>query len=183
MSSSPPPTTSPPLSRPFLNAMSRLANSVAITTTDGTAGKAAITISTLSPVSAESPPSLLICLHHKTSAAQKIQRNKTFAVNILNETQRELAQLFAAQISPTPGKDKFTQTQHLWQKTPNGAWKLQDALGFFDCQVIQSVRCQSHIVVIGKILDIDIGAAETKPLLYANRAYTMLSSNLPTSAT
>ena len=164
--------------------MSRLATSVAIATTDGSAGKAGATVSTLSPVSAESPPSLLVCLHHKTSVAQKIQRNKTFAVNILNETQQQLAQLFAGmppqqsppQQSPLQqGEDKFDRTQHLWQQTHSGAWGLQDALAFFDCQVMQVVRCQSHIVVIGKVLDISLGGKGGKPLLYANRAYTMLT--------
>ena len=162
--------------------MSRIATSVAIATSDGTAGKAGATVSTLSPVSAEQPPSLLICLHHKTSAAQKIQRNESFAVNILNDTQRELAQLFAGQTLPPQGQDKFDHTQHLWQQTHGGAWKLQGALAFFDCRVMQAVRCQSHIVVIGRVLDIEIGEKARKPLLYASRSYTMLS-DLPIAAT
>ena len=170
---------SPPLSRPFLDAMSRLANSVAIVTTDGTAGKAGTTISTLSPVSAEDPPSLLICLHHQTAVAQKIQRNKTLAVNLLNDTQQELAQLFAGKLSPQ-NQDKFNHTQHLWQKTQLGAWHLQGALCIFDCQVIKAIRCQSHFVVIGRVLNIEIGATKTKPLLYSNRSYRMLG-DLPVS--
>ncbi len=168
--------------------MSLLATSVAIATTDGSAGKAGATVSTLSPVSAESPPSLLICLHHKTSVAQKIQGNKTFAVSILDETQRDIAQLFAgqsqssqsqsSQSQSSQSKDKFDLTQHLWQQTHSSAWRLQDALAFFDCQLLQSVRCQSHFVVIGRVLDIALGPSgrkRRKPLIYASRAYTMLS--------
>ena len=191
-------SASAPLSRPFLDAMSLLATSVAIATTDGSAGKAGATVSTLSPVSAESPPSLLICLHHKTSVAQKIQGNKTFAVSILDETQRDIAQLFAgqsqssqsqssqsqssqsqsSQSQSSQSKDKFDLTQHLWQQTHSSAWRLQDALAFFDCQLLQSVRCQSHFVVIGRVLDITLGPSgrkRRKPLIYASRAYTMLS--------
>ncbi len=159
--------------------MSRLAASVAIATTDGVAGKAGATISTLSPVSAETPPSLLVCLHHKTSVAQKIQANNTFAVNMLDETQRALAQLFASQPPHPQGKNKFDHTQQQWQQTFSGAWKLQDALGFFDCEVLQALRYQSHFVVIGKVLNIEIGSSDRKPLLYANRAYTMLSGPSP----
>ena len=174
------PPVSPPLSRPFLNAMSRLANSVAIATTDGTAGKAGTTISTLSPVSAEEPPSLLICLHHKTAIAQKIQRNKILSVNLLNDTQQELAQLFAGKLSPQ-NQNKFNHTQHLWQKTHLGTWHLQDALCIFDCQMIKTIRCQSHFVVISKVLNIKIGTTKTKPLLYSSRDYRMLA-DLPVSA-
>ncbi len=160
--------------------MSRLANSVAIATTDGVAGRAGTTVSTLSPVSAEEPPSLLICLHWETAVARNISANKTFAVNMLAEGQRQIAQIFAGNL-PLQGQDKFDHTPHLWHKTRDGAWQLQGALVFFGCRVIRSVRYQSHIVVIGRVLDIVMGDEEAQPLLYANRSYTMLSSLPPDS--
>ena len=54
----------------FMEGMSRAATFVAVATTDGEGGRAGVTVSSLTSVSADGEmPSLLLCIHHQSPAA------------------------------------------------------------------------------------------------------------------
>ena len=93
------PRDSMELRRRFLSAMSRAASTVNVVTTGGAAGRAGITVSSMAPVSADSRnPTLLVCVHELSPAANKILENKFFCVNVLRDDQSYIADSFAGPI-------------------------------------------------------------------------------------
>ena len=68
----------------FMEGMSRAATFVAVATTDGEGGRAGVTVSSLTSVSADGEmPSLLLCIHHQSPAASAILKNRAFCANLL----------------------------------------------------------------------------------------------------
>ncbi len=156
------------LRQSFLEGMSQAACTVNIVTTDGPAGRFGVTVSAMSSVSADSAkPSLLVCVHHKSNAAEAIQRNGVFCVNVLRDDQADVSDTFAGRIKTADG-DKFSSAQWVTQAT--GAPRIVDPLVAFDCRLAQSLRYGSHHVFFGEVEDMFV-ASGSHPLIYANRAY------------
>ncbi|MCG6902256.1 MAG: flavin reductase, partial [Rhodobacter sp.] len=158
----------PELRDSFIGAMSHAAATVNIITTDGAAGRAGVTVSAMSSVSADTPkPTLLVCVHHRSAAAQKIIDNGVFCVNVLKDDQSYISDSFAGRFSDVLN-DKFDCTD--WAAMPSGAPRVVDPLVGFDCRVASSERVGTHHVFIGEVNDIFI-ADQGSPLIYARRAY------------
>lgn len=156
------------LRQSFLDGMSQAACTVNIVTTDGPAGRFGVTVSAMSSVSADSTkPSLLVCVHHKSGAAEAIQRNGVFCVNVLRDDQADVSDAFAGRIKTADG-DKFSAAR--WATQVTGAPRIVDPLVAFDCRLAQSLRYGSHHVFFGEVEDI-FAATGSHPLIYANRAY------------
>lgn len=152
----------------FIGAMSHAASTVNIITTDGDAGRAGVTVSAMSSVSADTPkPTLLVCVHHLSAAAQKIIDNGVFCVNVLKDDQGYISDTFAGRFKDVVA-DKFDCT--VWAAMPSGAPRVIDPLVGFDCTVASSERLGTHHVFIGEVNDVFV-ADQGSPLIYANRAY------------
>lgn len=157
----------------FLAAMRKSASTVTIVATDGPAGRAGITVSAMTSVSADTPqPTLLACIHHESPAALRIHANRVFCVNVLRDDQAHLSDIFAGRRKQTV-PDRFAAAS--WLPAPSGAPRLQDALMAFDCSLASCHRIGAHDVFFGAVGEIFI-ADKGAPLLYINRAY---SSPLP----
>ncbi|MCB1835779.1 MAG: flavin reductase, partial [Geminicoccaceae bacterium] len=92
----------------FIDGMSLAATSVNIVTTDGPDGRAGITVSAMSSVSADTPqPSLLVCIHHASRASRAIIGNGRFCVNLLRDDQSYISDVFAGRLK-TPDGDRFS---------------------------------------------------------------------------
>lgn len=167
----------PVLRRQFLEGMSHTACTVNVVTTDGPAGRAGVTVSAMSSVSADTPqPSLLVCVHHKSHAAQAIVENGVFCVNVLRDDQSHISDTFAGRIKATGG-DKFACSAWALQKT--GAPRVVDPLVAFDCKVMSGERIGTHHVFLGEVHDI-FTAERGSPLIFANRAYGTAARITPT---
>jgi len=154
------------LRQDFLGAMSQAACTVNVVTTDGPAGRAGVTVSAMSSVSADSPlPTLLVCVHHASAAARAILANGVFCVNMLRDDQAHISERFAGRLGPG---ERFDCARWTVQKT--GAPRVVDPLVAFDCRLISGERVGTHHVFIGAVEDIFI-ADDGAPLIYANRAY------------
>jgi flavin reductase (DIM6/NTAB) family NADH-FMN oxidoreductase RutF len=152
----------------FLEGMSRAASPVSVVTTDGPAGRAGVTVSALSSVSADTPtPSLLVCIHGAARAVPLIEANEVFCVNLLRRDQSALADVFAGRRT-TPSGDKFEGLG--WQRLATGAPAITAALVAFDCELRKAVGYGSHWIFIGEVSEIRLNE-EGAPLLYANRVY------------
>lgn len=159
------------LKAPFIEAMSRHVSSVTIVTTDGPAGRAGATVSAMSSVSADGDaPTLLVCLHHETSAAPAIVENRNFCVNILSRAQQDIANIFASRL-PAPGGDKFSAA--VFERRTTGAPALCDALAVFDCTLKSYEQIGTHFVIIGAVQAVH--SQDGTPLLYGGRAYQSLA--------
>ena len=146
--------------------MSRAANTVNVVTTDGPGGRAGVTVSAMTPVSADSErPTLLICVHHLSSACGPIFENRNFCVNVLRDDQSYIADIFAGRITP-PGGDKFSCSEWIGDRSP----RVVDPLVAFDCDLVQNFRVGTHVVFVGEVCGTFISAGMA-PLIYSNRAY------------
>ncbi len=158
----------PALRQRFLNGMSHAACTVNVVTTDGMAGRHGVTVSAMVSVSADTPqPTLLVCIHHKSSVADAVLKNGVFCVSVLRDDQSHISENFAGRGS-AHGAAKFDCAQ--WSTQVTGAPRVLDALVAFDCKVTASERVGSHFVVFGSVQDIFV-AGGGAPLIYANRAY------------
>lgn len=152
----------------FLQAMSRAATTVSVVTTDGPAGRAGVTVSAMSSVSADTPqPTLLVCVHEASPASSAIRENGVFCVNLLRDDQHAISDVFAGRIR-TPDGDKFSCTR--WTALETGAPVAEDRLVAFDCRLTAEHQVGTHHVFFGAVQAID-QAADGRPLLYADRAY------------
>lgn len=158
----------PALRELFLEAMSHAATTVNVVTTDGPSGRAGVTVSAMTSVSADSElPSLLVCVHHMSQACRAILENGVFCVNVLKDHQAVVADTFAGRTGAGNG-DRFACGD--WAPVRTGAPRLVDPLVAFDCELKEYVRHGTHYVFIGQVVDIFI-ADPGPPLIYANRAY------------
>lgn len=156
------------LRQQFIAGMSHAACTVNIITTDGPAGRAGVTVSAMSSVSADTPkPTLLACVHHQSPAARKIIDNGVFCVNVLRDDQAYISDTFAGRFRQQVA-DKFEVAE--WHPMPSGAPRVVDPLVAFDCKVVSSERVGTHHVFFGEVGDTFL-AGRGSPLIYANRAY------------
>lgn len=158
----------PDLRSRFVAGMSYAACTVNVVTTGGPAGRAGVTVSAMSSVSADGEgPTLLVCVHHKSLAATRIAENDTFCVNVLRDDQSYVSDTFAGRFKDEVD-DKFDCTT--WQDCPGGAPRMTDALVSFECKLQSSQQVGTHHIFIGQVEDMHASRAGS-PLIYANRAY------------
>lgn len=153
----------------FLEAMSRVASSVHVVTTDGPAGRFGLTVSAMSSISADGErPTVLVCAHHQSRSAAAIVANGVFTINLLRHDQSAIADCFAGRIVREDG-DKFACAH--WETGATGAPRLADGLVAFDCRLLSAERVGTHHVFIGAVEAVTSGASGAA-LVYANRAYS-----------
>lgn len=148
----------------FLAAMSHVANSVTVVTTDGPGGIHGATVSSFCSVSAD-PPTLLVCLNEMGRTAEAVIKNKVFCVNVLPEESSKLAVVFAGHTG-LKELDRFSDPA--WHKDGVTPPILKNVTAF-QCEVTETVKATSHYVFIGKVTSISNG--EHPPLIYLNRKF------------
>lgn len=153
----------------FIDGMRQAATGVAVVTTKGPDGRSGVTVSAHCSLSAD-PPSLLVCVHHRSRAAEAILASGCFCVNVLSERQPELSEIFAGR-RRAPDEDRFAAAE--WMPLATGAPALVGALAAFDCTLVKDLRWGSHHVLIGAVCDIELG--EGRPLVYCDRSYARVS--------
>lgn len=152
----------------FLGGMAQAAATVNMVTTDGLAGRAGVTVSAMSSVSADTEkPVLLICVHHLSASAPAILENGVFCVNVLRDDQSYISDTFAGRFKGQIA-DKFDCAE--WTTQVTGAPRVIDPLVAFDCRVREHTRIGSHYLFFGEVVDIFL-ASSGSPLVYTNRAY------------
>jgi len=167
------PDLNPDLKGRFLEAMSWGVTMVNVVTTGGPKGRFGATVSAMASVSADSsPPTLLVCMNRGGATAPAIIDNGVFCLNILHESQRQIADCFADRVKTDSG-DKFDCAT--WSANAHGSWRLTDALASFDCRVLKADVVGSHYVIIGSVDSVDFRGS-ARALLYSARDYCAASS-------
>lgn len=152
----------------FIEAMSRVAATVNIVTTDGPAGRHGITVSAMSSVSADGDnPVILVCVNKQSRAAEPILRNGCFCVNILRDDQAHISDVFAGR-QRDGGIDRFAGLR--CERAPTGTPRFADALVSFDCKLLSAQTVGTHHVLFGAVEDVILNGIGA-PLIYTNRAY------------
>ncbi len=156
------------LRQEFVEGMSRAAASVSVVTTDGPAGKAGVTVSAMTSISADGEaPTMLVCLNESASALPPLLENKCFCINVLASDQNAISDIFSGRV-PAPEGDKFKSAAFRPGKT--GAPRLANALVSFDCRLVSAEKIGTHHICIGAVEEVHV-APEGSPLLYGMRSY------------
>jgi len=109
------------------------------------------------------PPLVSFCAAHTSSTWPHIKAAGHFCVNLLAEDQEELCRLFAVS-----GADKFAEIGY--KKAATGAPVIDDVLGFLDCTIEAEHEAGDHVIVVGRVHDLDV-AHEGHPLLFFRGGY------------
>lgn len=162
----PAPDTNAPVSPGrFREAMGAAATGVTVVTTDGVAGRFGLTVSAISSVSAE-PPLLLVCVNRRNPCVAAITQNGQFAVNILAESQDDVARLFSGR--PLKGA-AYDFATHAWDKGDRGMPLVSGAAAHFECEIESIHDAGTHRVFIGRVVTAARG--DQPPLIYSNRSF------------
>ena len=113
------------------------------------------------------PPLILICIGDFNESKDLFSKSKSFAVNILNEEQMDLSNLFAK-----PSPNKFDEiTWHLGElNTP----LIDGSLAWFECENYNQLEAGDHIILIGKVKY--FGKNDGSPLGYFQGNYITLDN-------
>jgi flavin reductase len=158
----------------FKQGMRRLAAGVSIITTFEDGEPHGFAATSVTSVSADPAPLLLVCVSRTVSCHDTIARAGRFCVNVLRETDIETARLFS---SSADRHRRFDLCD--WKTLSTGAPVLTNALANFDCIVHHAMEVQTHTVFFGKVEDIEILGEDIHPLLYVNGRFDGLRSVFP----
>jgi len=149
----------------FLTAMARVFSMVTIVSTDGPAGRFAVTVSSAGSASAD-PPLVLACINRRSPVNAAIHANGVFCINVLAVGQEHLSDCFAGR--PRDGASfDFAGTD--WVNGKTGSPVLRDCVAAFDCVLQSSHGAGSHTVFFGRVLEVLDGGSI--PLIYGRRSY------------
>ncbi len=148
----------------FVRAMRRVANSVAVVTTQGADGLHGATVSAFSSVSAD-PPMVLVCLRSGSRIAEAVATNRALCLNVLPQDRPDLANRFAGRDDHLTG-DRF---QGVEVTGVVGAAPQIKGATVFAGVVDQAVAAGSHSIFICRVQSVRAGPAP--PLAYLDGAY------------
>lgn len=145
---------------------------VAVVTTTGPDGRPwGMTVSSLCGVAVE-PPTLLICMRTGSPTLAAALQLSAFAVNLLNDQAKSVAELFA---SGAP--NRFDQVRWTREPTYRSPHLIGDTHTIADCRVVTTMDAGDHVVVFGEVFRVSRPeGTPSSPLLYGLRQYWSLSS-------
>jgi flavin reductase (NADH)/flavin reductase/chlorophenol-4-monooxygenase component 1 len=150
----------------FRGALSKLATTVSVVTTDGRAGLAGVTCSAVCAVS-DDPAMLLVCVHGKSVTNTAIKTNRVLCINCLNAEQRELSQVFAG-VGSIPMHERFALA--VWGTLVTGSPHCTSALVSLDCEAVDIRDIGTHSIFLARVLA-TAQSSNGDPLLYQRRSY------------
>ena len=130
----------------FRKALGRLAAGVCIISTALEGQRRGVTATAVCSVSA-SPPTVLVCINTSTGTCKMIQGSGRFAVNLLSEEHRSVADVFAGR-NGLQGDDRFAHGD--WEQGQQlGMPVLTAAPSALECRVDQVIAAGTHAVFLG----------------------------------
>lgn len=155
----------------YIAGMRKLCAGVTLITCDNGEQRAGMTATAVCSVSAD-PPTLLVCINKSTSMIETLDSANTFAVNVLRDSQANLANDFSTSLY---GEERFSTAR--WQTGESGAPILPQANVNFECRIIERLDMATHQVIFGRVLVVRKGAVDEGSLLYCDGAYGGFRSN------
>ena len=157
----------------FREALSRVASSVSIVTTDGANGIAGFTCSAVCAVTDE-PPTVLVCVNRKSSANAIIKANGVLCVSSLGADQVALSQMFAG-VGKVPMHERFGGSQ--WGLLTTGSPYCKTSRVALDCGIAEVREVGTHSIFFAEVLS-TVHSTGDQPLIYHSRNYATIR-NVP----
>ena len=116
------------------------------------------------------PPLVLVCIGHQRNSYKIVQQTKRFCINILRDSQQNLAEYFSQ-----PNDQKKTDISPTFSFSSNGAAMLENCIASMDCNLITEHISGDHSIFVGSVDEIKIDNGN--PLIYHNGKYITLPKN------
>lgn len=116
------------------------------------------------------PPLLMASIARKAETHGAIIGSHAFAVSVLAEDQRELADCFA---QPTTAAKLTRFCDAAWHEAETGSPILEGALAYFDCRLTERHDGGDHTIFLGEIVAAGY-REDAAPLLWYGSAYHRL---------
>ena len=121
------------------------------------------------------PMLIAICPGKKTNFAAHIGELSGFSINMLREDQHALSTYFAGGWKePAPPPFRFVPSRC--------GSRLEGSLASIDCMSQQIIDVGDHWLIIGQVMDLNVGIQPHRPLLFFSGRYRSIHEPLPTSA-
>jgi flavin reductase (DIM6/NTAB) family NADH-FMN oxidoreductase RutF len=109
------------------------------------------------------PPLVLACIARHAGSFDVFRNARAFAINILQEDQRDISATFASSSKP----DKFAGLQ--WTTSKAGSPLLPACSAWLDCEMHQQIEAGDHVILIGRVVDFE--HSPRTPLGYYSGTY------------
>ncbi len=153
--------------RDLRNELGRFATGVCVITTVTEDQRAVgMTANSFSSVSLD-PPLVLWNLQNGSDVYDAFATPKHFAINVLASSQEDLSNLYAKKGDHLMEADHFSLGQY-------GSPVIRDVLVTFECELEATHAGGDHLIVIGRVLNVQSGA-EGEPLLFFSGGYRELA--------
>lgn len=150
----------------FRSAVAYFATGVTLVTTVNANGQPhAMTANSFTSVCLD-PPTVLVCVAHKTQTHGFLQRTGRFGVNILRQDQEDLGAHFAK-----PAEERKEEVKYSYTCAEDGVPCLDHSMVFLGCRVIGSHVYGDHTVYIGQVEEIRKNEADTPLMFFRSRWY------------
>lgn len=143
----------------YKKAVGSFVTGITIVTAAGADGPVGFTCQSFTSLSID-PPTILISVAQTSRTFSTIALNRKFCVNILSTGSARLAHDFAF-MDPS-----IRFTTHSWRATRSGNPVLEAALAWLDCEMIQSIEVEDHLIAIGKVVGLGQSMDHREPLTY-----------------
>ena len=140
----------------FRHVVGHLASGVTVVTTRSDGRRHGMTASSVTSLSLD-PPMMLACINSAMPTADAVAAAGGYVVNVLGESQGELARQFA-----TASRDKFRNVAV--RDGVLGLPLLSDALAHIECEVVERVVGGTHTIFLGRVVAATAGSGQ--PLTY-----------------
>jgi|SRR5690625_3182571 len=146
----------------FKDAMANYPTGVTVVTAIDEAGNPiGLTVNSFASVSVD-PLLILWSINKQSSTHDIFKQTDQFAVNILADSQADVATLFA---TPTSNQERFANCEWTFSKTKLPL--ITGSAAVFQCTSFKQIDAGDHTVLIGEVFE--LAAEQKSPLLYHGR--------------
>jgi flavin reductase (DIM6/NTAB) family NADH-FMN oxidoreductase RutF len=145
-------------------ALRKLAKAVVVVTAQHDGIRYAMSATAVSEVSFE-PPTMLVCVNRNASIHPALVASQKFCLNILNQSQEDIARLCGGGAS---GEARFSKGG--WDSKSGGPPHLAEAEASISCNLIKACAVGTHDIFIGEV-DGVITSSICDPLVYVDGGY------------
>lgn len=154
----------------YRRAAGRFATGVCVVTTRDGRLDHAITVSSFASVSLD-PVLVLVCVHQDSRFLDAVSETRTWGLSVLAARARPAAAWLA-----TPGRpvvDQLAQVPH--RRGPlTGAALLDGSVATMECATEAEHAAGTHVLLVGRVLDVGLGPEDERPLLHHRGAFSEL---------
>ncbi|RWJ05684.1 flavin reductase family protein [Mesorhizobium sp.] len=152
--------------REFWSLMGSRPVSVPVVAAKGAEGPSGLLALSATHLSA-SPPTMLVCVGHTTSALKTIHHARSFAISYLPVGAEKVADIFGGR-GGVAGSDRFVPDD--WTTLETGAPVFSRAVAAFDCKVAATFTHTGTDIIVGEIVAYKVDQSAV-PLISYRGAY------------